>query len=705
MSSSAFLPEDYSPLQESGFSHGALSGFRESDGDHYALWENVSRLTLSLAGDGTNISNHQSSLFSSFQHMLNAQQLEQTILRAFQTWARHSNVNVGLVADSNEDFGTRGSTQNDERFGDVRVGAIPMANDVFAVAVPHNELLSGTWAGDILFNSDANFTDADQFYAVALHEIGHVLGLDHSQDPTSVMHPTAMNLELNPDDIQNLQLNYGARALDQYDLGIERNDSFETATKIRNTGSIDGIIPLVAFGDIEDGTDKDFYFVQPNSDYVGDLTFRVVSNTVSLMRAKLTLFDENGGFIDSVTETSTTGSDISFQLLNIDPEQEYFVSVEAIGDPENQFGSYALITTFDQNLVQGTEWIPVALRRNYGSLSQGEIQELFLSDLSGPIHADLHTNDTPLTATPLEPSPTTATHNDYRIQASIEDATDIDYYSFEANGPTLNARINALETMGLISDIEVFDSNLNPIAGNVLVNGNGELLVEFDGLISGDEYFVSVVADRPGSAFGYGTGNYDLNLAFRESTVTYETLGMGRLSHHNRTETHTLYVARSQLFHFALTGLNESYVPNATIWMTIYDENGDAKYRVATRPNETRTSQSVLIRPGSYSIKVHVNVPAPLNRRNRIRSVPILDYRIDGLGISEPTGPQVIDPSDDPFSPCDKTSSNFCYPNDRHSPDPFIVVNEDEVVLPGPPTNPNWMDSNRWYWTSNWLGG
>ena len=116
--------------------------------------------------------------------------------------------------------------------------------------------------------------------------------------------------------------------------------------------------------------------------------------------------------------------------------------------------------------------------------------------------------------------------------------------------------------------------------------------------------------------------------------------------------------------------------------MSIIDEHGELKYRVVSRPDEPRTARSVMLRPGSYEIRVNVRVPLPLQRRRRIQSLPTFSYQIFGIGISDPTGPEVIDPLEDPFSPCDKNSNDFCYPNDRHSPDPFIFVEEDEIDLP-----------------------
>ena len=693
-----------------------LFGIAEDPADR-AIWSSPGRLTLSFAQDGTDIAGHDSELFSAFEHLLTDQEIEDTLIRAFQQWAQLSSINVGLVDDDPEiPFGTSGPTQTDFLVGDIRVGAVPMAGDVFAVAVPQNELLSGGWSGTILFNSLAQFDSAEQFFAVALHEAGHVLGLEHSLNRDSVMHPTALNVKFTAQDIEEIQALYGSRILDPHDIGGHSNDNIANATEIRNNGSIDGVVPTIAFGDISGESDIDYFVAEVNSGYSDSITFRLINREISVADLRMTVTDNTGLEYAVKTATGSRGAELIVVIPQTDDDLEYFVRIETAPDSRYATGTYALVTTFDANLDDGAQkYVRRIIRRNYNFVEQDQIQELFCQDepfCGGLLDLGLNeeiggpANDSFETATILEPLIEFDNADRFRIQTSLQtDFVDIDFFRLTAPDDCnqLVVKLTALNIGGPISDVMLFDAQRNELDGQVFVNGNGELLIRYNGIKPSADYVVRIAANDPDV---FATGNYQMDVFFCSPDVATRNLANGILRLPNRFSKHSLYVARSQLFHFSLNSeTQESSKPpsNSTIWMSILTEDGQLVYRVAAKLNEIRTSRSVILRPGSYAIRVNLTYPSTIEPRQPSQKLNV-EYSIRGAGVSEPTGPEIIDAADDPFAPCDKLSNEFCYPNDVMSLDPFIVVGDDGFEPMDPASPPAWEDANIWYWIADWLG-
>jgi hypothetical protein len=136
-------------------------------------------------------------------------------------------------------------------------------------------------------------------------------------------------------------------------------------------------------------------------------------------------------------------------------------------------------------------------------------------------------------------------------------------------------------------------------------------------------------------------------------------------------------------------------IPEAVLWMTIYDENQNVVYRSATAPGQTRTTNSTLFAPGSYAVRVELVLPD-----GTFSNAPI-NYLIRGRRISDGQGPKLLDSTASPFDQCDPTSPDYCYPNNNHSSKPFLFV--DGGYVPVDANGTPWTDVNNWYWTDQWL--
>jgi len=679
---------------------GVLSSSRSLRGSAQPLfdgnWESPGRLTFSLAPDSTTISAYDSSLFKSFSHLLDSAQLEKTIGDAFQDWAAQTSINFGQVSDSGDFFGIAGLSQGDSRFGDIRIGAIPMDDSVLAVATPFELGISGTWSGDILFNANAKFKSVEQFYSVALHEIGHALGLPHTTNSNDVMNPRRYNSALSSNDIDALQQRYGNRALDQYDSGLDNNDSFDNATRIRLAGSLKGEVPLIAFGDIDNSNDTDFFEARLYSGYSGTVSFRLVTNGISQLAPSITVFDENENQLAFSASQSGNGDDLLLTVTPSAADDKLFIRVESAGVDSRQVGSYGLVTLFDSDVQYDPSVLNAVLRQDLWNLRQDDIHTIFTAP--APVfNDDLHTNDTRATATPLEPVAGALADNRFRVQAGLADSIDVDFYSLTApdSGTVLTASLISLEQLGLVGEVQVFSDNRMIVQQRVIGNGNGRFLLQIDNIEPGSEYFVAVVANEPGQ--GFDIGNYTLDLTFQNEQYLLDEFASGTLSEKAPQQIHTLFVAETQLFDFGVEAHSKNRMANQNIWTTVYSEVGDIVHRAVTRPGEFRTTNSIILQPGTYSVRTTLAQPKGREINQSVK------YSIFGKNHTDPMGPELLTPANQPFKKCDPLTNEFCYPGDRHTIDPFLIVIGNESMLPpGETTPPEFDNVNLWYWYQNW---
>ena len=616
-------------------------------------WPDPSHLTLSFAPDGTPALSAPSSLFSSLDAQMPRATWQLAILRATQAWTAVAGVNIGVTADGGQAFGINGPSQGDARFGDIRVGGLPMANEL-AVATPPDASLAGTLAGDIYFNSSASFTPTTLF-GVALHEVGHALGVASSSDPASVMFDTFNNnLTLSASDVTAIRALYGARAPDAHE-GAIGNGTIQNSTRIQYDSVTDVSTPLVIFGDVTTRADVDVFYLPTPDTYSGPMSVRLQTTGISLLAPKLSVTDKNGNVLASAVASGTAGNTLTLTLPNVTPGGKYYLRVEAAPGATFGVGRYGLAVTFDGLLQSSVLSVDTVLRGPYDTVSTKDLVSLFKDPSGTALNDDLSTNDSQSSATLLTTATGFAPNTRFRTTASIATATDVDFYHVKAPSTSNNAKVvltatvRAINPNGAAQRIELYDSHQTRIPATILANGNGTFTVQAAGLPANTDYYIRV---------GGGlVGNYQLDIAFGSKTTESQTFSTGSAPVSGSLSS-TLYIAETQVFGYTLAASGPT---GTAIEMTITNAAGDVVFTLNGLAGDTVSGVTGFLAPGAYQVHVRaIGATAPVT------------FSIGGSGITDPIGPQPSNSSTAPKYQDPNSPGSFKYPDGTSTTNPFL---------------------------------
>jgi hypothetical protein len=623
-------------------------------------WADPMHLSLSFALDGTAAAGEPSQLIAALDAAMPQPAWQDAIARAAQTWAEAAGVTIGIVPDSGAPFGAPGPNQADGRFGDIRLGGFPMAVNELAVAIPPDPYLTGSFAGDMFVNTRSLLTP-ESLYAVALHELGHALGLPPSTDPNSVMFNTAgpTRTTLSAADVTAVRALYGARPHDPNDAD-RSNASIRRATKIEysDDSGADGATPAIAYGDITTRGDVDTYFFKAPDGYTGPTTIRVQTAGVSLLAPRVTVYDEDGRYIAQKTATDSLGSVLEITLPTTNEDDEYFVRVEAAPGTAFAVGRFGIGVTFDARLRPTAISLDAVLRGAYESLDKNAIHDLFVDPENVYYYDDEHADDRPRFAIELDPVEGFALDTRYRAVYSLTDVTDQDFYAIRTPESSdrkatwvLTATVRGTGLNPVAPRLTVLDSRQRPLPVEVIANGNGTFTVQATGVRSDATYYLKVA--------GGGTGNYELDAGFGATPIALRTFAAGTLAVPTTVHQYALYVAQPQLFGINLSATGAA---GSSAVLTITDAAGRTVYSLTAVAGDTTSAVSVLLPPGEYSVRVTAG-PG---------SIGPVGYHVRGLGLSDPIGPVLDSATFQPQyrNPTDPTT--YLYPTGTVTIDPYL---------------------------------
>ncbi|MFM7131317.1 MAG: matrixin family metalloprotease, partial [bacterium] len=592
------------------------------------VWPNAEHLTISFAPEATTINGRSnelnSVLGSQFGASLGSAGTAQSawktaILKAFSAWSSQANINFSPVADNGSAFGSNGEINSDSRFGDIRLGGIKLTNNALAISIPYDPASAGTNSGDIILNTNLNLNDTpEKLYRVALHEIGHTLGVDNSSTSDSVMAVTLSNrLSLSSADIAAIQGLYGARMADTFDAQASNGTEATSTNLSRYVGS--GSKPVLLFGDLTTTTDRDFYSFTNPYNYSGPVSVRLQTSNVSLLNAKVTLLASDGSSLAQATVNQLGGGTASLTLPSSTPGATYTIKVESLENNSFQVGAYGMAITFDgRNEVSGSV-ITSALNGQNLDLSPSQLQLLVTEGVN---HED-----------PAEklPASKVGTRTNYTVSNQFH-GSDSDTYKINpqaGRGPVATIRISSLGSSIIRPTVTLTDASGRTVASRVLLNNGQQMTIEATGISSSDLLRIRVQSES-GQA-----GNYRLDATFGSVTHNPMNFLSGQVSSSTNRQTFKFYVAKPQLFQISsLVQSQSGNSANKVAW-TIINSQGQVVWSYAAGNGPLTTGDSVLLNAGEYRMQARYVAGNTTS--------DTLNFQLTGDIISDPIGPVGID--------------------------------------------------------------
>ncbi|MEM9365657.1 MAG: matrixin family metalloprotease [Planctomycetota bacterium] len=566
-------------------------------------WPNPRSLTVSFPDDGIDVAGASNDLHAELNAVATSDQWQELLLRAFQTWSIHADINVGLQSDANLDLGVMGLAHDDPRMGDFRVAARPQTG-VIANALPYQQV-AGTFAGDLVLNSDETFRyddwsggtaaptsgDEKDLFSVFLHETGNSLGLPDNLQTHTVMFANYSGLSgvLSQDDISEIQALYGQRS-DPYES--VSNDTVSSATLIPAPVGFDPSVDVISVrGSIAAASDVDV-FEHPIVAGESELQIRLQTNGISLLESDVEVLDQNGLVIASAVSQDVFQNSLTLDLSDLSQTTAIHIRLQSKSDSYYEVGDYVL----------QLDYRPTGARAALGDWPEFDFDYAALWDDDRLIDGESGVDDTVATAEVWDRVQSALDHDPYVANKAIASAGDVDHLSITAPSVidgALRVQVSPLGTSPASMRVQVLDDTGQTVGAVGRLHANGTWVLEVAEPVASQEYIIAVSVD-PSSTVD--VGNYLAEARFLETDVQMVDFVSGTLSGSN-ADYHSWAAGDEKLYRFELSVSGTA--PNATggVKMIIYDaQTLQPKFELAALAGDTRAG-FVMLPQGDYVVR------------------------------------------------------------------------------------------------------
>jgi hypothetical protein len=314
---------------------------------------NPQLVSISFMPDGTVESSGSngtitSNLFATFNARWSPATWQHEILAAAQLWAQQANINFTVVSDNGTAEGGGKYQQGDPGMGDIRIGGYAMSSTYLAATYMPPGANNYSIAGDEAFNTAQSFNIGSTYdlQTVAIHEMGHSLGLDHSSVYAANMYPNYKTVQraLTNDDINGIQAIYGPRKADVYGGA---NNSFATAVDLTPGLDLVALDTVVNNLDLTTTSSAEYFTATAPLVTDGTLTVNVQSAGVSLLRPSVTVYAaDQVTVLGSAVGTGDTGSTLSVPITGVLPGDQFYIQVTGADTTAFSTGNFGLSVSF-----------------------------------------------------------------------------------------------------------------------------------------------------------------------------------------------------------------------------------------------------------------------------------------------------------------------------------------------------------------------